>query len=341
MKVTKKEIADYLGISRTAVSLTLNRSPKCSLSEATQARIFRAARELGYMDDSSGGGIKRICLAMCDLDKDTARRTNSVVLNDIEELLEKRDYHVMYMCIRSNKASYERLYEYLDSGDAAGVILYNLMDRNVIDRIKELHVPYLVISEIGYQDDNIICPDSVQCARFITAKLIELGHRKIALFLHMLDCPQCDSILRGYREALQEANIPFDPALVRTCPSEDGKEAILQMELLNLDYTAVVCSNIFVQTGAYCALIERGIRVPDDKSLISYSDFDQAVLTLPKMTGANCMFSESMNKAIDDLIDCINDGRTVLPFSLVDQIGFHPGETIGPPPEEKQDNTAM
>ena len=92
--------------------------------------------------------------------------------------------------------------------------------------------------------------------------------------------------LRGYRDALATADIPFDPALVRegNWQLSSGYEATLSLMQLPRPPTAIFCGNDRMAIGCYEALKELGLRIPDDVSVVGFDDDEIASHLMPKLT---------------------------------------------------------
>ena len=334
MKVTKKDIADYLGISRTAVSLTLNRSPSCSLSQQTQERILKAARELGYMENGSSVESNKICLALFNIDDNCARLTNSDAVNVIDEYLSGRGYNIIYMNIPQKKSALSRLYDYLETGEPCGVILYNLLDVHVLEHIRQYQIPYMVCSDIGFEGDNIVFPASNDCAEYMVKILAQRGHRRIALFLSALDTPQQMKLLKGYQDGLAELGLPFEPSLVQISDTVSGRDLVQRMRILGITYTAAICSNSWIQMGALNYMREIGIQVPKDISLISYGMNDLVLASSPNLSAVYYSAHDFLDGALAELAECIKKRRTGFPCQEIRKLHYFEGGTVSDAPAE-------
>lgn len=115
MAVTKQQIADYLGISRTAVSLTLNRSPKCTVSKECQQKIINAAKELGYPLQNTEVLPPKICVAAFNMDNKAAMSTNNNELRLIDDYISSQGYNIVFLNVSKSEHSMNRFYDYINS----------------------------------------------------------------------------------------------------------------------------------------------------------------------------------------------------------------------------------
>ena len=115
--------------------------------------------------------------------------------------------------------------------------------------------------------------------------------------------------LTGYRRALEEAGAPFDPRLVVDGQYTElgGVAAITHLFEIGVDFTAVFAANDQSATGAALALHRRGIRVPDDVSLVGFDDTNPARYMIPPLTTVRVPLFEMGRQAMRGLLDLIED----------------------------------
>jgi len=279
MSVTKKDIADYLGISRTAVSLVLNNSPSSTISEETREMILKAARELGYKDQSV---FPKILYILYNREPDDPLFVSD--LKNIERASSNYEYGLIFLHIRSNAKDFVKLQKILGKKEIAGVILIGVIDDDILHIMEQSGVPYVVYSSVAKENLNVIEPDVVKIAYECTKHLISLGHKDIALFTGSLLVNVHQKTLAGYKLALEEAEIPFNKLLVQVSKEEDGYELCSRMEMLEIPYTAAFCVNTLIQFGALQWLKERGISVPGEISLVGWGLTELVKMSTPKLT---------------------------------------------------------
>ena len=133
---------------------------------------------------------------------------------------------------------------------------------------------------------DCVLVDNVEGARTATAHLIGLGHRRVGVISGLARVGTSAERLAGYRTALSEAGIGFDPALVREGNSRPDGGFRRMLELLDAPAppTALFVTNNLMTLGALGALGTRGVRVPDDLALIGFDDFEWATILRPRLT---------------------------------------------------------
>ena len=118
-----------------------------------------------------------------------------------------------------------------------------------------------------------------------------------------------DERVRGYRMALEQAGIPFDPALVAEGGSQRDRahEAMLALLATPNPPTAVVSGNNFMTIGLLRAIAERGLTVPDDIALVAFDDFEWADLFAPRLTVIRQPTTELGSRAVELLLSRLED----------------------------------
>jgi LacI family transcriptional regulator len=114
--------------------------------------------------------------------------------------------------------------------------------------------------------------------------------------------------LRGYRQALATADLPFDPDLVREGNWQplSGYEAARELMNLKRPATAIFCGNDLMAVGAYEALHELGLRIPDDVAVMGYDDREIAQHLHPPLTTVLLPHFEMGSIAAEILLDTVS-----------------------------------
>ena len=129
-------------------------------------------------------------------------------------------------------------------------------------------------------------PGEVAGGHAATDVLIRAGHRRIGYVNGEASMEASRHRLRGYRQALATADLPFDPDLVREGNWQplSGYEATRELMRLTAPPTAIFCANDLMAVGCYEALRELGLRIPDDVAVMGYDDREIAQHLHPPLT---------------------------------------------------------
>lgn len=158
-----------------------------------------------------------------------------------------------------------------------------------------------------------VLPDDRRGQYELTARLIAAGHRRIAYLTLFGTLVATRLRTEGYRAALDEAAIPFDPALVEPCELDDPEgetqllwDAIDRMLRLPDPPTVLCCGNDKMALKVYGILRSRGLRVPQDISVTGYDNYRIIAETLyPPLTTVELPYNAIGARAAQRLMSCI------------------------------------
>ena len=171
-----------------------------------------------------------------------------------------------------------------------GVVYAAMFHRSVEPNERLRQVPAVLID--CFEPNGVyhaVVPDEEQGGHLATRTLIDRGHRRIG-FVNLdpvASAAASAGRLSGYRRALAEAELAYDPELVRHATTAPDQGYALTAELLDLEDrpTALFCGNDRMAAGAYCAIYERGLRIPSDVAVIGYDDQEEiAAYLMPALT---------------------------------------------------------
>jgi DNA-binding LacI/PurR family transcriptional regulator len=185
------------------------------------------------------------------------------------------------------------------------------------DDIALLQVPFPLVllgERIFDGPTDHVTMHNVGAARAATEHLLEIGRRRIAVIgahpTHQDDIRSANLRVRGYRDALVAAGIPYDPALVRVAAPwhrENGAAAMRDLLTDRVEFDAVFTFNDTLGLGALRALGQAGVRVPDDVAVIGFDNIDEARFSVPSMSSVDPGRDQIAQVAVDFLIERINE----------------------------------
>lgn len=161
-----------------------------------------------------------------------------------------------------------------------------------------------------------IAVDNLKGAFEATHYLIAKGHRRIALITGLLSIQSAVDRLRGYRLALEEAGIGFDPGWVLQGDFLTPSGYRLVKEWLDQRRPlpdAWFCSNDLMAFGVLRALHEAGVSVPGDTAVMGFDDIPMAQATLPPLTTVAQPMAEMGALAVRMVVDMIEGGGVAVP----------------------------
>jgi len=151
-----------------------------------------------------------------------------------------------------------------------------------------------------------VVPDEVNGGFSATKLLLEKGHRRIAMINADLKYPAAEGRFRGYRQALEEFGVPVDSKLVLTGGwwQDDGYEHALRLLQLKKMPSAIFCASDRIALGVYDALKEKGLRIPEDVSVVGFDNQELiAAHSRPPLTTVQIPYYEMGAWAVGQIID--------------------------------------
>jgi LacI family transcriptional regulator len=258
------------------------------VSDEKSEAVHRAIERLGFVPDPVARGLaggRTLSVGVVTQSMDSP--FYGVALRGIEDELDKVGYNALFVSGHWNATEEARCLEVLRSRRVDGIIVLTgrLSDQALRACAKALPV---VVAGRTLKAPRLhsLKFDDLAGARMATEHLITLGHRRIACLSGDPLHPDAVERLRGYREALEQAGINYEAALVSPGQfyEESGRLAMEHLLDSRQRFTAVFACNDQMAFGAALALHRRGLRVPDDVSLVGFDDLAGANYAIPPLS---------------------------------------------------------
>ncbi len=280
MKTTIRDVAKHAGVGIGTVSRVINDSP--NVRDSTRQRVLSAIDELNFSPNPiarslSSGKTHTIGVIVPFF-------TNpSVVmrLQGIESALSETAYNLALFNVESpqKRDYYYQLAMRRERFDGALIISLS-PDNGQAEKLAYSNVPIVLIDALNEELPRVIV-DDFDGAKKATEHLISLGHQRVALIGDSLERDfngVSATRMAGYRAALADAGIPFNPIYQKQGEHARSSAAQLAHELFTLSEppTAIFAISDTQAIGALSAAREAGINVPDELSIIGYDDIELA-----------------------------------------------------------------
>ncbi|RLP89023.1 LacI family DNA-binding transcriptional regulator [Micromonospora sp. CV4] len=289
MAVSLKDIAERAGVSLATVSNVVNGYRP--VGERTRQRVQQAVDELGYSPNLSARHLRRgrtglIALAIPEL--------NNPYFAELAEIAIREAAGLGYTLVMENTAADREAELLLLDGSRRHIIDGLIFSPVRIGRAEVLartaDSPLVLIGE-GVHDvpHDHIAIDNVAASHAAIQHLVGIGRRRIAFIgaAYGGDRQSAHLRLRGYREALAAAGLPYRAGLVaptREFGRRDGEQAMRDLLALDEPPDAVFGYNDLVAIGALRALTEAGHRAPRDVAVIGIDDIEEGRFSNPTLT---------------------------------------------------------
>jgi LacI family transcriptional regulator len=283
------------------------------VSEQKRKAVDRAIAELGFVPNPIARGLAGgRTLSVGVITQAIDSPFYGVALRGIEEALALASYSPLFVSGHWDADEELRCIDVLRSRRVDGLIILTgrLSDDTLLSLAESTPV---VVTGRALKGQNLFSLDfnNFEGARLATQHLLELGHRRIAFVAGEPSHPDSTERLRGYRAALESAGINFNPSLVLPGKyyEESGLQAVERLIDSRESFTAIFAANDQMAFGAALALHKRGLRVPDDVSLVGFDDLAGAAYTIPPLTTVHQAAHEIGRLAASSMLQLLN-GKT-------------------------------
>jgi LacI family transcriptional regulator len=310
---TLSDVASRAGVSISAVSRVLSKASNSRVSEATRQRIENAARELDYRPNFAARALKLsrtnvVALVVPDI-------TNAIfteLMRGVDEAAQEFGYMVLLARAESLRPAAETIAHLVGEGRVDGVLVQvgDSMGSEELDVILDGRVPAVLInSRRSGNVGSVSLPDE-DGARIAVEHLIALGHTRIGL---VNGVPATDTAQRrgaGFDAAMRAARLVVDARYMTSLgyEAEQGRRAMAVLSALPDPPTALVVANINAAFGLLGEARARGIRVPDDLSVVGIHDAWTAQNSWPPLTTVLMPLYELGKTSMRAIIERITSG---------------------------------
>lgn len=327
MAVTIFDVAEHIGVSIKTVSRVINQEP--NVAAATRTKVLAAVESLGYVPNLAARELaSQRSFTIGLLLGRALGEYLSQITQKILELSTQKGYTVLIANYTPfAEPSRRALDDLIRRKSVAGLIVTPPCDNDsvLLERLQAANLPFVRLTPANLDLPlPYVAADDHYGAYRMTAYLLALGHRRIGFIAGDAHYHASLERFEGYRAALQEHQIPFEPALVRTGHFTFMGGVQAGKELLSCvpAPTAIFASNDESAAGALTAAHTLGYKVPEALSIVGFDDFPLAQKTWPALTTVCQPMDEISSLATQMLLALIEQQapeqlRVRVPTSLV------------------------
>ncbi len=271
------------------VSRVINKSGY--VSPGARGRVEAAIVETGYVPNTLARSLrfkqtKTIALVLSDI----ANPFFTTIARGVEDVANRNGFNVIFCNTDESEDKQTEYLTILVQKQVDGVLLVPARStEGPVAFLRNRGVPVVVLDRrVPECRADDVRGDSEQGAYDLVRLLLDLGHRRIAILSGPPEVSTAADRVAGYRRALAEAGLDSDPALILhgRLRQEGGYQMTQQALALVPRPTALFAANNFIAIGAYRALQDAGLRVPDDMALVAFDDLPPALVLEPFLTVA-------------------------------------------------------
>lgn len=296
-RVTLAEVASQAGVSGTTVSFVLSgRAAEMRISVDAQQRVLRAADELGYRPNLTARSLRTTVTQTIGLVSDSIASTQYAgqVIRGCVDAARKHGRLLFIAETEGDPEVERRLVEGMLDRQVDGLIYAAMFTRTVElpSAVRSGPVVLLNCLTKGLDGPSVI-PDEVGGGRAAARALLDAGHRSgiVAIGGHQRIEATPGGVfagrerMRGIREVLREERVRLARVVECAWDSPDnGYREVKALLAAGAPPKALICANDRLACGAYQAMAEHGLRVPEDVSVVSFDDSDLASWLRPQLT---------------------------------------------------------
>jgi DNA-binding LacI/PurR family transcriptional regulator len=307
-RTTMKDVAQLAGVSIQTVSTVINNGH--AVSDKTRARVLAAIRELDYQPDNIArslrtGVTQTIALVVSDI-------TNpffATMASTVEDYAQTNGYSLM---LYNTHSDVQRENEYIQMAVQRGIdglLFVSTQDEMAgLEALQAANIPVVAIDRIpsGYEGPSVTL-DNELTGRLVGEHLLDLGHIHCAHISGPMNLLLSHQRERGFHEAICERGLEPGPSIPGDDDWSGGSGYAAMKHLLQLvpRPTAVFAANDRMAIGVMRAIIEEGLRIPEDFSVVGVDDIELAALQTPSLTTVRQSLTDIATLGISILFDIL------------------------------------
>jgi len=299
------DVAEHAGVSPTTVSHVINDTRY--VSKETRARVLEAIDALNYRPNILARSLRRRKThTLGILIPDNANPFFAEMARGIEDTVFDEGYTVL---LGNSDGDPEKELRYLDlfiNKQVDGVVLVAaaMKSEKSVEVLSAPSVAAVIVDrEIESERMDMVLADNLGGGYVATQHLLDLGHRRIGCITGPSQVTPSAQRVTGYHQALEEAGVPVDPALVVPGDFRNVSGFRAAKALLSLPHppTAIFACNDMMALGVLGAANEKGLQIPRDLSLVGFDDILLDKLVVPRLTTI-CQPAYEMGSRAADLL---------------------------------------
>ena len=284
---TIKDVAKMAGVSTTTVSHVINKTR--FVAKETEEAVMQAIKSLKYSPSAVARSLKVNTTKSIGMIVTTSESPYfAEIIHAVEDHCYRQGYSLFLCNTQNDPEKIKNHVEMLTKKRVDGLlVMCSEYTQHSLDVLSSFSSVPMVVMDWGPNTDTDIIEDNSFTGGYLATKhLIDCGHKEIGLIAGELDKTTAKTRYEGFVKAMNEANLPIHENWIMEVffEPEDGYECMKKILAQDSLPTAVFCCNDVMALGAISAITEKGLRVPDDISIIGYDNIHSSRFYAPPLT---------------------------------------------------------
>lgn len=324
MSITIKDVAKKAGVSHTTVSMVIHDDKR--ITPETKKRVQAMIVELKYHPNYLARGLVR-------------GKTNTIAimaaffssnfemnfLKGIEHQSGESEYQINQYSTRGKPGMKDQILEQILYGKRADALISLSIkpDKAMLEEFRKNGLPVILIEE-EMKGAHTLKTDNYKGGFLAAEYLLKKGRKKIGIIVGEINCNEAGTSqvdrLKGYQRALEEFNVDFDKDYVyevKDFDFKDGKAGLAKFFSMGKKPDAVFCAaGDYTAMGLMEEARKRGIKIPQDLSVVGYDGLDMSAIVNPPLTTIKQSINELGKEAYKIAVDAAN-GKLKEPKNII------------------------
>lgn len=332
--MTIKDIAKEAGYSVGTVSRVLNNAE--GVSEKARVRIMEVVDKYHFQLNNNAKHLKKQSKeGIAIIIKGSQNMFLAGIVEQMQEMIRRKDYACMIYYLNEDDNEVEQAITICAERRPMGILILGAnQEYYQAQRFSAITVPCVLVStpgeQYGLKNLSSVSTDNESAAQFAVEHLLSLGHKRIGILGGKIATSQTVfSRFQGCKRAFEKHGIPFEADIQYESAYftiSDGYYAMQRLMRKMSDITAVFAMSDVMAIGAMRAIQDKGLKVPEDISVIGFDGLDLGNYMVPRLTTIRQHSERLASRGVEILLNSIDgdttDTHELEPFYLV------PGESV-------------
>lgn len=331
--MTIKDVAQQSGYAVGTVSRVLNGHP--DVSEEARSRILAVVEELGFKPNSNARSLKqREGSGFSIIVKGTHNLLFADIVEEMQSRIKDAGRSATVHYVDEDDDEVELAVQVYREQKPLGILFLGGNRENFSRGFGQITCPCVLVTTradmLGFSNLSSVSTDDVEGEAQAMGLLLDSGHRKVGIIggdsckiSPIAGCNTSQLRLIGCQQASIQRGVPFQPeqqSIISRYSMKGGYEAAGVLLDRCPDMTAILAMSDVMAIGALRAIRDRGLRVPEDISLIGYDGIEQADYCVPRLSTIRQNVVQLAHRGVDILIQQTDGGQAIheiIPFQII------------------------